>query len=225
MTDWNEVLARLNRVSVERALDEENERRLLEERAQELASTREEEDVVTVRVLTFAVGSDRFGLQLGNTREIARLSDYTPVPGTPPRLLGLFNLRGTILPLFDLRLLLGPNATTQTVETTREDDRVSPGAPRRRRDDTVRRAGVPAMSVRRDTLAIVLGRDVAEFGLAVDSVGMIVTLREGDLLHSTLTGGAETRLIQALTTDGLLLLDSEMLLQDPRLQLRGVPTP
>jgi purine-binding chemotaxis protein CheW len=40
-------------------------------------------------------------------REVARLVRFTPVPGTPAFVVGVANLRGEILALFDLRQLLG----------------------------------------------------------------------------------------------------------------------
>jgi purine-binding chemotaxis protein CheW len=39
--------------------------------------------------------------------EVADLGEVTPVPGSPPEVLGVRNLRGQILPVVDLGLLLG----------------------------------------------------------------------------------------------------------------------
>ena len=39
--------------------------------------------------------------------EIGRLSHFSPLPGAPPHLVGITNLRGEILPIFDLRAVLG----------------------------------------------------------------------------------------------------------------------
>ena len=48
-----------------------------------------------------------YGIESRFVREVARLFRFTAVPGTPAFVLGVTNLRGEILALFDLRQLLG----------------------------------------------------------------------------------------------------------------------
>jgi chemotaxis signal transduction protein len=48
-----------------------------------------------------------FALELQKTKEILKFPKLTPVPCSTPEMLGLFNLRGQIRPLYDIRLLLG----------------------------------------------------------------------------------------------------------------------
>lgn len=59
------------------------------------------------RLLVFRVGADYYGLPVENVREVERVDRLTPVPGAPAFVRGLINLRGEILPLVDMRLLLG----------------------------------------------------------------------------------------------------------------------
>jgi len=54
--------------------------------------------------LTFQLGKEEFGIQVMHVREIMGVQDITAVPGTPPHLKGVFNLRGKIIPVVDLRL-------------------------------------------------------------------------------------------------------------------------
>lgn len=44
--------------------------------------------------------------------EVVPDPQITPLPMTPPSVLGLFTLRGEIIPLFDTRVLLGLTATS-----------------------------------------------------------------------------------------------------------------
>lgn len=53
------------------------------------------------------VGRDQFALPVEHVREIARLGEISPVPGSGSAVLGVRNLRGQVLPVFDLVVLLG----------------------------------------------------------------------------------------------------------------------
>src|ERR1700733_14288742 len=56
------------------------------------------------KYLTFKLGKEEFGIQVLRVREIMGVQDITAVPGTPPHLKGVINLRGKIIPVVDLRI-------------------------------------------------------------------------------------------------------------------------
>lgn len=87
----------------------EHTRAILEERARALARLPAAEAATAGRleVLVFALSGETYAIETRAVREVARFADFTPVPGTPPLLLGLTNLRGEVLPVFDLRDLVG----------------------------------------------------------------------------------------------------------------------
>jgi len=58
------------------------------------------------KYLTFRLGREEFGIQVLHVREIMRVQDITGVPGMPPHLRGVINLRGKIVPVVDLRVRL-----------------------------------------------------------------------------------------------------------------------
>ena len=60
-----------------------------------------------IQVLTFALGAEEYGVPILNVQEIKGFSAITPIPNTPPYVKGVMNLRGTIVPVLDLRLRLG----------------------------------------------------------------------------------------------------------------------
>lgn len=62
------------------------------------------------RVLGVWLGTELYGLDIGGIREITKLSPLTFVPGAPATVLGVSTLRGQILPVVDLRLVLGMDA-------------------------------------------------------------------------------------------------------------------
>ncbi|WP_444995673.1 chemotaxis protein CheW [Aliikangiella sp. IMCC44359] len=57
--------------------------------------------------LTFCLGSEFFGLELHQTREILEYKGVTPVPLMPAFICGVINLRGDVVPIIDLALRLG----------------------------------------------------------------------------------------------------------------------
>ena len=56
-----------------------------------------------LRLATFVVGTDLFAIDIMRIREISRPLFVTPVPRAPHGMVGVIDLRGVVLPLFDLR--------------------------------------------------------------------------------------------------------------------------
>jgi purine-binding chemotaxis protein CheW len=61
----------------------------------------------SLRVCLVALGEEMFAIDLRQIREVFEPESVTPVPGMPAALVGVTNLRGTIIPLADLRAALG----------------------------------------------------------------------------------------------------------------------
>lgn len=57
--------------------------------------------------LSIGVAQERYALPVRRVREVLRAPAISPVPGGPLVLLGLHNLRGRAIPIFDLAVLLG----------------------------------------------------------------------------------------------------------------------
>jgi purine-binding chemotaxis protein CheW len=54
-------------------------------------------------VLVFEVGGVRYGLPAAQVREIVRAVTIVPLPQAPPIVEGLINVRGNLVPVFDVR--------------------------------------------------------------------------------------------------------------------------
>jgi len=59
------------------------------------------------KYLTFALGSEEYGLPVLKVREIIKVMDITQVPQVPGHVRGVINLRGKVIPVIDLRLKFG----------------------------------------------------------------------------------------------------------------------
>ena len=66
-------------------------------------SVLERERGTTQQYLTFQLNEQEFGLEILQVQEIKNFSRITPIPNSPPNVLGVMNLRGTIIPIVDLR--------------------------------------------------------------------------------------------------------------------------
>jgi purine-binding chemotaxis protein CheW len=60
--------------------------------------------------VTFFAGGQSFSLDITHVREIRRWTTVTPLPHAPKEVLGVMNLRGSVIPIYDLsaRFGLGP---------------------------------------------------------------------------------------------------------------------
>lgn len=54
--------------------------------------------------LTFKLQSEEFGIEILKVQEIKGFTQVTPVPNAPPHVNGVMNLRGTVVPVMDLRV-------------------------------------------------------------------------------------------------------------------------
>jgi len=58
---------------------------------------------VTSQFLTFVLGDEQYGLPILKVQEIKGYSSITKMPNTPRHIKGVINLRGTVVPVVDLR--------------------------------------------------------------------------------------------------------------------------
>lgn len=61
--------------------------------------------------LTFTLGAEEYGVEILKVQEIKGYSQVTPIPNTPPYVKGVMNLRGSIIPVVDLRSKLSMDET------------------------------------------------------------------------------------------------------------------
>jgi purine-binding chemotaxis protein CheW len=71
----------------------------------------------TTQYLTFKLDNEVFALDISKVREVLDFTTITRVPRTPEFMRGVINLRGSVVPVVDLRLKFGMTKTERTVNT------------------------------------------------------------------------------------------------------------
>lgn len=59
------------------------------------------------RICIVTIDTECLAIDLSQVREVFKIDSITPVPGMPPVLVGVANIRGSIVPVVDLHPLLG----------------------------------------------------------------------------------------------------------------------
>lgn len=76
-----------------------------------------EDDVLTEQYLTFIMAEEEYGVDILAVQEIRGWESATPVPNSPNYIKGVINLRGTIVPIMDLRQRFGLDVKEYGEET------------------------------------------------------------------------------------------------------------
>ena len=67
----------------------------------------------TGQYLTFILDEEVFALDISTVREVLDFTKITKVPQTPDFMMGVINLRGSVMPVVDMRLKFGLSKTEQ----------------------------------------------------------------------------------------------------------------
>ncbi len=68
--------------------------------------------------LTFTVSSESYALNVINVKEVQEFRELTKVPRMPDFMRGIINLRGSVVPVIDLKLKFGLGSTDKTIDTS-----------------------------------------------------------------------------------------------------------
>jgi purine-binding chemotaxis protein CheW len=71
----------------------------------------------TRQYLTFRLGNEIFATDVAKVREVLDLTTITAIPRTPAFMAGVINLRGSVVPVVDLRLCFEMSKTENTRNT------------------------------------------------------------------------------------------------------------
>ena len=71
----------------------------------------------TAQYITFKLGDELFAINVSQVREVLDLTLITKVPTAPDYMRGVVNVRGSAIPVVDLRLKFGLPKAAETVQT------------------------------------------------------------------------------------------------------------
>lgn len=145
----------------------------------------------TLDLLVFRLGTERYGLEVTNSREIHPLTQLTPVPRAPGFVAGVFSARGRILSVIDLPVFLGLSSIERSAQS---------------KIMVVTNTDPKSEAVN------------MELGLLVDDVMDVITVYRDDIEPPLTTHvGARAEYIHGVTADLLVVLNLNALLSDKRL--------
>ena len=106
--DWERIHRQIEvmRTAAEQgwAPSAEEARKILKDRAQALARKPQPNAAgESLEILEFRLAYESYAIEACFVREVCPLKDFTPVPCTPPFVLGIVNVRGQILSVIDLK--------------------------------------------------------------------------------------------------------------------------
>ncbi|ATB32906.1 chemotaxis protein CheW [Melittangium boletus] len=110
-----------------------------------------EESSAATQYLSFILAGQEYALGILRVKEIIEYDTVTPVPGAPVWVRGVFNLRGSVVPVVDLTIKLGLPPATLT-----------------------RRSCIVVVEVR-------LGGEEIVLGLLADAIGQVIDLGPEDV--------------------------------------------
>jgi purine-binding chemotaxis protein CheW len=125
----------------------------------------------TRQVLTFVLGTQTYGVDILRVQEIRGFSAVTKIPQAPAHVLGVLNLRGSIVPIVDLRMRL-----------------------------SLERAEFTPVTVI-IVLSVLAGSNRRDFGVVVDGVSDVVDVNETEMRAAPELGSrGATSYIRGLVT-------------------------
>jgi purine-binding chemotaxis protein CheW len=107
---------------------------------------------VSTQYLSFIIAGDEYALGILQVKEIIEYDTVTRIPGAPVWVRGVFNLRGSVVPVIDLAVKLGMSPSTLT-----------------------RWSCIVVVEVR-------MGGDRIVLGLLSDAIGQVMELEQGDVV-------------------------------------------
>jgi len=106
---WTQLRERL--AEFERRIDQEfsadpgeHQERLLQRTREWARSVEETRPDSLIELLSFTLGEELYAIETSHVGAVLPLPHFTPLPGTPPFVLGIVNVRGHIVSVLDLRV-------------------------------------------------------------------------------------------------------------------------
>ena len=77
-----------------------------------------DEEIKTNQYLTFKVDEELYAINVTNIREVLEFQTVSKVPRMPEFMRGIINLRGSVVPVIDLKMKFGIGETEKSIDTS-----------------------------------------------------------------------------------------------------------
>ena len=94
-------------------MDEKIQNEVLTDQRAPEAEGKEKLVTIDFKMVTFSLAGKDYAIDIMNVKEIAKGGHFTYVPNTAPFVLGVYNLRGDIIPIIDLRVFFNIEVTNR----------------------------------------------------------------------------------------------------------------
>ena len=81
--------------------------------------SRNEQTTIDFKMVTFSLSGKDYAIDIMNVKEIAKAGNFTYVPNVLPFVVGVYNLRGEIIPILDMRIFFNIDVPEQSPEALR----------------------------------------------------------------------------------------------------------
>ncbi len=88
----------------------------------ELEEKKEQHASVDFKMVAFSLGGKDYAIDILKVKEIAKADRFTYVPNTSPFVTGVYNLRGEIIPIIDLRIFFNLESETSDGDEKKESE-------------------------------------------------------------------------------------------------------
>lgn len=90
---------------------------ILQKQQKQIKEPEAKDQEEVVQLVGFIVGEEEYAIPILNIQEIIKPIEFTRVPSVPDYVLGVFNLRGNVIPLIDLKKKFNLDSSKQTSNT------------------------------------------------------------------------------------------------------------
>ena len=87
--------------------------------ATETEQDRKAQDIIDFKMVTFSLSGKDYAIDIMYVKEIAKAGMFTYVPNTLPFVVGVYNLRGEIIPILDMRIFFNIDVPEQKPDALR----------------------------------------------------------------------------------------------------------
>lgn len=128
---------------------------------------------VDFKMVTFSLSEKDYAIDITNVKEIVKASNFTFVPNVLPFVVGVYNLRGEIIPIIDMKLFFNINSVTDKVKKE-----VAKTEEKEKDADTKEKAAAPQSKRPALKSLVIITLEDQTFGIIVDNINKVVGVQK-----------------------------------------------